>query len=137
MGRRRRATPNRPSLSAFDAQAGRCGAMASGERAVWYSALERWELCFIGGSVSASVGGVTECVADAVVSLYVGKEKMSETISDAFGDFRFDGLGKRSGEYRVEICHAFGNAWRECELGDSVYLGEISLAESVNAVGVV
>jgi hypothetical protein len=104
---------------------------------VWYSALDRWETCFIGGSVSASVRGVTECVADAVVSLYVGKEKMSETISDAFGDFRFDGLAKGSGKYRVEVCHPSGNAWRECELGESVYLGEISLFESVKAVGVV
>jgi Fe-S-cluster-containing dehydrogenase component len=104
---------------------------------VWYSALERWETCFIGGSVSANVGGVTECVADAVVSLYVGKEKMSETMSDAFGDFRFDGLSKGSGKYRVDICHASGSAWRECELGESVYLGDISLFESVKAVGVV
>ena len=61
---------------------------------VWYSALERWDTCFIGGSVSAQVGGATECVAGAAVSLYVGSQKMAETVSDAFGDFRFDGLAK-------------------------------------------
>ncbi|CAL8480763.1 4Fe-4S dicluster domain-containing protein [Caballeronia sp. S22] len=104
---------------------------------VWYSALERWDTCFIGGSVSAHVGGAIECVADAAVSLYVGSQKMAETVSDAFGDFRFDGLAKGSGKYRVEIRHTLGNTWRECELGESVYLGELGLVCSTNAVGAV
>jgi len=30
--------------------------------------------------------------------------------------------------YRIEIRHALGNASRECVVGESVYLGEISLA---------
>ncbi len=99
---------------------------------VWYSGLERWETCFIGGSVSARVGDVVECVTDAVVALYIGDQKVSETVSDHFGDFRFDGLAKDSGGYRVEIRHALGNAWRKCELGESAYLGEVSLVQSTN-----
>ncbi|MFD1555093.1 4Fe-4S dicluster domain-containing protein [Paraburkholderia silviterrae] len=103
---------------------------------VWYSGLERWETCFIGGSVSAQMGEVVECVTDAVVALYVVNEKVGETVSDAFGDFRFGGLAKGCGIYRVEIRHALGNAWRKCELDESVYLGEIRLAQSTNGAGV-
>ncbi|OUL92850.1 4Fe-4S dicluster domain-containing protein [Paraburkholderia hospita] len=104
---------------------------------VWYSGLERWEACFIGGSVSAQIADVVECVTDASVALYVGSQKVAETVSDGFGDFRFGGLVKGSGLYRVEIRHALGSAWRECELGESVYLGEVSLAQSANAAEVV
>ncbi|SKC92894.1 Fe-S-cluster-containing dehydrogenase component [Burkholderia sp. YR290] len=104
---------------------------------VWYSGLERWETCFIGGSVSAQIEDVVECVTDASVALYVGSQKVAETVSDSFGDFRFGGLVKGSGLYRVEIRHALGKAWRECELGESVYLGEVSLAQSTNAAEVV
>ena len=59
---------------------------------VWYSGLERWETCFVGGSVSVEAGGVVECVTDAAVALYVGNRQVAETVSDGFGDFRFDGL---------------------------------------------
>ncbi|KXU83882.1 oxidoreductase [Paraburkholderia monticola] len=103
---------------------------------VWYSGLERWETCFIGGSVSTRMGDVVECVTDAVVVLYVGNQKMAETVSDGFGDFRFAGLAKGSGLYRVQIRHAHGNAWRKCELGESVYLGEVRLVHSTNDVEV-
>ena len=57
----------------------------------WYSGLERWETCFVGGSVSVEAGGVVECVTDAAVALYVGNRQVAETVSDGFGDFRFDG----------------------------------------------
>ena len=95
---------------------------------VWYRGLKRWKSCFIGGSVSAPVEGVVECVADAAIVLYSGDQRVAETVSDAFGDFRFGGLEKNSGMYRIEIRHALGNASRECVVGESVYLGEISLA---------
>lgn len=103
---------------------------------VWYSGLERWETCFIGGSVNARMGDVVECVTDAVVALYVGNQKVAETVSDGFGDFRFDGLAQGSGLYRVEIRHALGTALRKCELGESVYLGEVSVAQSTNGAEV-
>jgi len=102
---------------------------------VWYGGLERWETCFIGGSVSAQVEDVVECVTGATAALYVGNQKIAETVSDDFGDFRFDGLAKDGGGYRVEIRHALGRAWRNCELGESVYLGEVRLFPSANGTG--
>ena len=101
---------------------------------VWYSGLKRWQSCFIGGSVSATVEGVVECVAGAAIVLYAGDQRVADTVSDAFGDFRFDGLEKNSGLYRVEIRHALGNASRECVVGESVYLGEIGLALTASEV---
>ena len=95
---------------------------------VWYSRLELWDTCFIGGSVSAQVGDVVECVPGAKAALYAGDRIVAETVSDVFGDFRFSGLEKNSGVYRVEVRHAYGEASRQCELGESVHLGELVVA---------
>ncbi|WP_434032834.1 4Fe-4S dicluster domain-containing protein [Cupriavidus sp. a3] len=94
---------------------------------VYYRGLERWEACFIGGSVSVEVSGNVDCVAGAQVSLYQEDKKIAVTESDDFGDFRFGGLPGKSGAYRVEIHHSAGKAHRDCELLESVYLGGIML----------
>ena len=95
---------------------------------VYYRGLERWQRCFVGGSVSASVGGVVDCVAGAEVTLLQGDKPVATAFSDAFGDFRFDGLAAKSGAYRVQVRHGLGQAQRDCEVGESVYLGEIRIA---------
>jgi hypothetical protein len=94
---------------------------------VYYRGLERWDTCFIGGSVSASVDGVVDCIAGAEISLFQGTKSIAVTSSDAFGDFRFGGLDKKSGSYRIEVRHSLGVAQRECELDESIYLAEIQL----------
>ncbi|HTN48040.1 MAG TPA: 4Fe-4S dicluster domain-containing protein [Burkholderiaceae bacterium] len=95
---------------------------------VYYRGLERWQRCFVGGSVSASVGGVVDCVAGAEVTLLQGDKSVATAFSDAFGDFRFDGLAAKSGAYQVQVRHGLGQAQRDCEVGESVYLGEIRIA---------
>ena len=95
---------------------------------VYYRGLERWQRCFVGGSVSASVGGVVDCVAGAEVTLLQDDKPVAMVLSDAFGDFRFDGLAANSGTYRVQVRHGLGQAQRDCEVRDSVYLGEIRIA---------
>ena len=94
---------------------------------VWYRGLERWETCFIGGSVSAEVAGVVECIEGAKVTLSQGGKSLATTASDGFGDFRFDNLPKGGGAYRIEASHAHGSARADCILGESVYLGELRL----------
>ena len=101
---------------------------------VYYRGLERWERCFIGGSVSASVGGLVDCVAGADVALHQGDSLVATALTDAFGDFRFDGLPARSGAYRLEIRHGSGVARRDCELDESVYLGEIMMLCTLSRV---
>jgi Fe-S-cluster-containing dehydrogenase component len=101
---------------------------------VWYRGLKRWRTCFVGGSVSAKVDGVTTCVLGAEVTLSQDGKHLAATRSDAFGDFRFDGLPKNGGVYRVDVRHALGGAWRKCTLGESVYLGEMTLVGAEEAL---
>jgi Fe-S-cluster-containing dehydrogenase component len=97
---------------------------------VWYRGLERWETCFIGGSVSAETGGVVDCVQGAKVTLSQEGKPISTATTDGFGDFRFDNLPKGGGAYRVEVSLAHGRASRDCILGESVYLGELRLSRA-------
>ena len=71
--------------------------------------------------------GSVECVEGAEVTLSQDGKTLATTVTDGFGDFRFDDLPKNGGAYRVEVSHAHGGAWRDCTLGESVYLGEIRL----------
>ncbi len=97
---------------------------------VYYRGLDRWDKCFIGGSVSASVAGVVDCVAGAEISLIQDEKRIAVTYSDDFGDFHFGGLAEKSGRYRIEVRHGLGEAQRDCELDESLYLGEIRLVTS-------
>jgi len=92
---------------------------------VWYRGLENWEDCFIGGSVSSRQYGLVDCVAGACVTLSRAGRKLAETTTDSFGDFRFGGLAAKSGGYCVEVTHGGMTLTKECELDESVYLGEM------------
>jgi hypothetical protein len=94
---------------------------------VWYRGLERWETCFVGGSVSASVAGAVECIQGAEVTLSQRGKCLARTVSDGFGDFRFGNLPGDGGAYRVEASHAHGSVRRDFVLLESVYLGELRL----------
>jgi len=94
---------------------------------VWYRNLDLWQTCFIGGSVSAKVNGLVDVVVEAKVSLVKDGQILANTLTDAFGDFRFDRLPANSGIYRIEVRHPLGCASQECALGESVYLGELAL----------
>jgi Fe-S-cluster-containing dehydrogenase component len=96
---------------------------------VWYRNLWRFDRCFIGGSASAQVEGVEECVEGASVELLRDGEPAGRCTTDAFGDFRFDRLAPRSGSYTVRI----SSDGRQREIAvtlqdESVYLGKLELA---------
>jgi Fe-S-cluster-containing dehydrogenase component len=94
---------------------------------VWYRGLNKWETCFIGGSVSAEIAGVVDCIEGAEVCLSKGSAFIARTLTDSFGDFRFDNLANDGGTYRVEVSHAHGRVGRDCTVSESVYLGELRL----------
>ncbi len=49
--------------------------------------------------------------------------------TDVFGDFKCDGFERDSGPYTIEITHRrLGGALARCVLGESVYLGTLTLA---------
>jgi Fe-S-cluster-containing dehydrogenase component len=94
---------------------------------VWYRGLERWETCFVGGSVSAEIAGSVECIEGAEVTLFQEGKALATTTTDDFGDFRFDNFPKNAGPLRVEVFHSQGTASRDCHLRESIYLGELRL----------
>ena len=60
---------------------------------VRFKNLYRFDKCFLAGSIAASPKGREECVQGASVVLYDGSGiKVGETLSDAFGDFKIDGV---------------------------------------------
>src|SRR5690606_6702396 len=70
---------------------------------VWYRNLWRFTTAFIGGSVSAEADGVLDCVQGATVTLTKDGKTVAETVTDNYGDFKFDRLEEGSGAYIVEI----------------------------------
>lgn len=95
---------------------------------VHYKHLHRATHVFIGGSVLARSEGVVDCVEGAQVELRQGTRVLQTTRTDAFGDFKFDGLAPGSGRYGVHVQHPqLGQAQVETELGASQVLGSIEL----------
>ena len=95
---------------------------------VYYRNLWRYSKCFIGGSLSAEVNGVVDCVEGATVRLLKNGRLVAETASDNYGDFKFDRLDENSGNYVVEIsAPRRGKKTVEAKLGSSINLGEIRL----------
>jgi Fe-S-cluster-containing dehydrogenase component len=95
---------------------------------VWYRNLWRYSTAFIGASVSAEIDGVVDCIEGASVVLSKGVNKIAETTTDIYGDFKFDKLEEDSGNYNLKIS-AVDHETKTVtvELGDSIYLGEIRL----------
>ena len=95
---------------------------------VYYKNLWRYSKCFIGGSVAAEVNGVVDCVEGATIRLLKDGAAVAETVSDNYGDFKFDRLDENSGDYAVEVSAA-GRASKTvaAKLGASINLGEIKL----------
>jgi Fe-S-cluster-containing dehydrogenase component len=98
---------------------------------VLYRNLQRIRSVFLSGNVVATpqVGrNVTVNVDGATVSLVAGSGVALQSTTDAFGDFKFDGLARGGGDYRLHIAHDdYGRAERSGPLLDSVHLGSIEL----------
>jgi hypothetical protein len=95
---------------------------------VYYRNLYRFTKCFIGGSATALINGVSECAEGAQVVLLKQGTEIARATTDTFGDFKFDGLEGDSGSYEVKISHPqLGNASVEVALGTSQYVDNIQL----------
>jgi len=96
---------------------------------VYYKNLDRYFKAFVAGSLAGEIGGVTECIEGARVTLERDGKTLAETRSDPYGDFRFDGLDEESGDYRVSIEDArFSARTVAFRLGQSSHLGTVVLA---------
>jgi Fe-S-cluster-containing dehydrogenase component len=95
---------------------------------VLYKNLFRKTAYFIGGSVVGKVNGVLECIEGAEVALTIDSQTIATTRTDAFGDFKFDGLTRPSGKYTIQITRpGFARATANATAGSSAFLGEIPL----------
>jgi len=83
---------------------------------------------FVAGSLAGEIGGVTECVEGARVTLEKDGAKLAEAVSDPYGDFRFGGLEEASGTYKLRVADGrFTPKTFEVSLGKSTVLGTIML----------
>jgi Fe-S-cluster-containing dehydrogenase component len=73
---------------------------------VLYKNLYRYSKCFIGGEVAFKKNGFIECAEGASVILSKGSQKLGETLTDNYGDFKFDRLEEQSGRHTLEISFA-------------------------------
>lgn len=96
---------------------------------VHYRNLYRFTHCFIGGAATAVIDGRSECIEGASVILRRAECIVAQASTDAFGEFRFDGLLPGGGEYDIEISHpGHGRAGVRARLGEeSLVLGDIEL----------
>lgn len=95
---------------------------------VLYRNLHRYEACFVGGTVVATRNGVEDCVPDARIELSRDGSLAGSALSDAFGEFKIDGLARDSGMYEVRVTAPGMHERRlTASLGESVYLGTVEL----------
>ena len=96
---------------------------------VYYKNLYRYEKCFIAGSIAVQTNGITDCAAGAIVRLYRDNKEIASTVSDAFGDFKFDGLIENSGNYTIRIKYKeFQEIAIDAVLGTSISLPDILIS---------
>ena len=96
---------------------------------VLYKNLRRFTHEFIGGTIIRTNGGITDCVANARIKVERAGTVVGEAVTDAYGEFKIEGLPPESGRYRV-IVEIDGRETKRLnvDLGKSVYLGRIDLA---------
>lgn len=100
---------------------------------VYYKNLYRYSKCFIAGSVAVNHDGVVDCGFGAKLTLHQAQNKVAETTTDKFGDFRFDRLDKNSVDYSVEVeFSAQKQTIPVAELKTSLNLGTITFTASAS-----
>lgn len=76
---------------------------------VFYRGLDRLETIFVAGSIEIERGGVADCAEGATIELMRDGAVIATTRSDAFGDFRLDGLSP-GGEATLRVTPTGGTA---------------------------
>ena len=71
---------------------------------IHYKNMHRFTHHFIGGNVLTQNGGASDCLAGATVRLLHDGTSVGEATTDAFGEFKIDGL-EGGGEYLLRLSH--------------------------------
>ncbi len=96
---------------------------------VYYKNMHLMNMCFVGGSVVATIDGVEECAEGARVVLKKDGKEVGQATTDAFGEFKIDHLAPNSGAYEINVSfEASSPLSQTVDVGDeSVYLGVLKL----------
>jgi Fe-S-cluster-containing dehydrogenase component len=97
---------------------------------VYYRGLEAVQTCFLGGNVAArGKDGLLDNVEGATVEVTLDQgRRIESTKTDAYGDFKIDGLEAVVSEYRVLVHHPeLGKAEAFGTLFPSLYIGTLEL----------
>ncbi len=127
-------TAMRLSAEAFDAllaegQARRLKPELNLATRVLYKGTRRLETEFVGGTLVRPGAGGEECAAGVEVHLREGTRLVGSAVSDAFGQFKIDGIERAETPRSLKLSVASEAAIeRDVTLGESVYLGRIKLA---------
>jgi Fe-S-cluster-containing dehydrogenase component len=96
---------------------------------VYYKNLHLMTKCLVGGTVVTGEGENEDCVEGASITLRQGNTIVAETTSDAYGEFRIDGLNEDSGEYDLVVkLDGKKEQARKVMLGESQYIGLVRLS---------
>lgn len=95
---------------------------------VFYKHLYRYTQGFIAGSVATRRDDIEECLPGVRVQLAKEGRVLDQVFTDAFGDFKFDGLPLGSGAYRIRIGDQNrGGRSLDADLGTSLSIGTVWL----------
>lgn len=98
---------------------------------VYYKNLDRYAKFFVGGTVTARVNDVVDCVADAEVVLTHQGAIAGRARTDDFGDFKIDGLPAEAKSYEITISkQGYRRLSMQASFEASRYLGALMLEAS-------
>ena len=69
---------------------------------VYYKNLYRFNTCMLAGSVAVQKDGILDCLPGVEIALFHEGRQIAKTLTDTFGDFRFDRLASGKA-YKVQI----------------------------------
>lgn len=96
---------------------------------VYYKNFGRDQSEFIAGTAAMTKNGLVECAAGATVTLSLNGSVQATTNTDAFGDFRFDGLPQGTGPFELVVEGDSGRSQARVEkLERSLFVGRLMLA---------
>ncbi|MDR2355383.1 MAG: oxidoreductase [Clostridiales Family XIII bacterium] len=105
-----------------------------GKPRVLYKNLYRYTSNFIAGALCFMEDGIEKAAAGAKLRLFAGGVPLKETEADFLGEFKFDGIPRNTGVFRID-CSLSGFKPREIELsvgGESVCLAPLCLERRQN-----
>jgi len=93
---------------------------------VYYKNLYRFESCMITGSVSLKVGNQIDCATGACVALNKRNSVIAKTLTNNYGDYKFDHIEADSGIYMLHFSYKnFMPQKTQVVITKSISLGDI------------